>query len=457
MSATVTEQLGAFVAETNLANIPPAVIGRAKVSLLHDFTMTLAGRRVETIGHIIARRLWSAPPQATMLWDGSKIALEGAVFANAALMHARSQDDTHPGSTSHPGAATIPAALAVAEARGRTGAEFLTACILGYEIIGRVGRPVAGVVTPRGYRPAMLFGGFGAAAAAAKLLGLDGRTIADALGFAAHLAGGLGQVWHEGSPEWPLQLGFAARNGVTAALAAELGAGAAHQILEGPMGFYKALTGSTDAARSITDRLGEDWQIAEATIKPYPVCAILQGPVGIMIALAQEHRLTPDGIEEIRLELNPFEANYPGTDNAGPYDTHTATSMSGQFCMALALLDRHVAIDGMLRFDNPTVTRLARRVRIVPDETIAIRSCRLKIRTTDGRMISSEVGAPVGRPTFDEQAALVRALQPELAVGTDTVEQFIAIIAALESQANVAPLLSCLVPSHNGGATLSSK
>jgi 2-methylcitrate dehydratase PrpD len=220
----VTEQRGRFVTKTNLADIPPAVIARAKVSLLHDFAMTMAGRRVETIGHVIARRLWSAPSQATMLWDGSKIALEGAAFANAALMHARSLDDTHPGSTSHPGAAIIPAVLAVAEARGQTGAEFLTACILGYEIISRVGRPVAGAVTPRGYRPAMLFGGFGAAAAA-KLLGLDGSKIADALGFAAHLAGGLGQVWQKGSPEWPLQLGFAAHKGITAALAAELGAG----------------------------------------------------------------------------------------------------------------------------------------------------------------------------------------------------------------------------------------
>jgi 2-methylcitrate dehydratase PrpD len=78
--------------------------------------------------------------------------------------------------------------------------------------------------------------------------------------------------------------------------------------------------------------------------------------------------------------------------------------MSGEFCMALALYDRHVAIEGMLRFDNPTVNRLAQRVRIVADETIAVRSCRLKIRTTDGRTIAGKVGAPVGRPSFEERA-----------------------------------------------------
>lgn len=78
---------------------------------------------------------------------------------------------------------------------------------------------------------------------------------------------------------------------------------AERQILEGPMGFYHALTGSIDVARSVAHGLGDDWQIAEATVKPYPVCAILQGPVGTIIALSKEHRLTLDGVEEIRLEL----------------------------------------------------------------------------------------------------------------------------------------------------------
>lgn len=446
MTTSLTEQLAAFIAKTSVRDIPGAVIARAKVSLLHDFAMTLAGRRVETTAHGLVRQLWSVPGEATVLWDGSKASLEGAAFANAALMHARAQDDTHPASTSHPGAAVIPTALATAEARGRTGAEFLTACVLGYEAIGRIGRDMDHLVTPSGFRPATLFGVFGAATAAAKLLGLDAAATASALGFAAHLAGGLGQVWAESSPEWALQLGFTARNGVTSALAAQNGAVASRQILEGPMGFCHAYAGASTAAENATDRLGEIWQISEATVKFYPVCAILQGPVDKMLELSRAHDLAAADVEQVVLELNPFEANYPGTDNPGPYTTHTATMMSGQFCVGLALCNREVTIDGMLRFDDAQVNSLATRVRVVGDDKLALRSCRLKIRTTDGRLIAGDIDSPVGRPSFDEAAAFVRRLMPEMSVGPSAVERLIDTVARIENVPSVEPLLSCLVP-----------
>ena len=373
MQPSLTERLGAFAAATGLEAVPAAVVERAKVSLLHDFAMAMAGRSRETVAHVVAKRCWPSPAEATLLHDGMRVSLEGAAFANAALMHARSQDDTHAGSTSHPGTAVIPAALALAEAQGQSGAEFLLAVVLGYEILGRVGRDFDHLMTARGLRAAAVFGGFGAAAAAAKLLRLSAPQTAHALGLAAHLAGGLAQVWEEGSAEGPLQLGFAARNGLSAARAAQAGATAARAMLEGERGFYRAYADTKAPVVEATEGLGAVWQLAEATVKPHPVCAILQGPVNATLHLLDAHDIAPAAVEGVVLELNPYEATYPGVDNGGPFASNIATKMSAQFSLALTIIDRRMTLDGLFRYADPAIAALAARVRVVANPEIAER------------------------------------------------------------------------------------
>jgi len=239
MPATLSQFLGRLIATTSLDAIPESVRRRAKVSLLHNLAVGLIGRRRELVAHRMAAQFWPLPAEASLLHGGGRASAEGAAFANAALLNARSQDDTHAASTSHPGSPTTAAALALAEAGGRSGAECLTAIVLGYEVLCRVGRDFDHLATARGYRAASLWAGFGATAAGASLLRLSGPQSAHALGIAANLAGGLAQVWLEGSAEGPLQLAFAARNGITAARAAALGATAAAAAFEGPAGLFR--------------------------------------------------------------------------------------------------------------------------------------------------------------------------------------------------------------------------
>src|SRR5665647_2006955 len=105
--ASLTEILGAFVVATDFDAIPSAIVARAKVSLMHNLSMALAGRKREKLAHVMAKSCWPLPAHATLLHDGARVSMEAAAFANGALMHARSQDDTHAGSTSHPGSAVM--------------------------------------------------------------------------------------------------------------------------------------------------------------------------------------------------------------------------------------------------------------------------------------------------------------------------------------------------------------
>lgn len=448
MARTLTERLGDFVAHTRPADLPPEVITRAKTCLLHDLAVMLAGRQAEALAHDVVRKHYATPAESTLVWDGSRVSAEGAALANAALMHARTQDDTHFPSSTHTGATVIPAAIAMAEAEGASGEAFLTAMVLGYEIAGRVGREYDTITTPRGFRATALYGPFGAAAAAARLMRLPADRVTAALGFAANLSGGLGQTWVEGTSEWRFQVGIAGRQGIFAARLAGAGASAARESLEGVAGFYGAFGGTTEfASRAVAD-LGTAWEVPEVTLKPYPVCAIQQSPVGMMIDLATTHDLRPADVAEIVLHLNPYEAQYPGTDSVGPFTDQGGTLMSGQFCMAIALVERRASLAALFRFDDPVLDAVTRRCRIVADASVKPLSSRLTVRTVDGRSLTRETIATPGlhRFSFAEEIELVRGLAPEMEMPAERAERLIAAVRDVDRRPSLADLVACLTP-----------
>jgi 2-methylcitrate dehydratase PrpD len=443
-SASFTERLGAFVAQTSLDDIPGGVLDRATISLVHNISIGLAGRTRETVCHNMAKQYWHEPREATLLHDGTRVCVEGAAFANGALMHARSQDDTHAASTSHPGTPVIAAALAIAEATGSTGAEFLTSVILGYETLGRVGRDFDHLISQRGFRAAAVIGGFGAAAATAKLLRLTPAECGHALALASNFSSGLSQVWEEGSAEYPLQLGFAARNGILAARAAQSGATAARETLEGKHGFYRAYADTAERAQEIVSDLGQTWQLSEVTVKAYPVCAILQGPIESMIDVTRTHSLTPEAIKSINLYLSPFEANYAGVDNPGPFASTTATKMSAQFSLAAAALERRLALADLARLSDPDIASLASHVCVISDPALSPRLSRLSVRLHDGRILDARITAPVGQPSLDKIRDFARSLAEEIGVRSETVDIVVENILALRGASSLKSLLSSI-------------
>ena len=444
MTISLTETLGNFVAETSLDMIPEHVIDRAKVSLVHNLAVALAGRPLESVAHVAAATFWASPGEATLLANGRRTSAEGAAFANAALMHARSQDDTHAASTSHPGGPVISTALAVGEARRASGEDIIRAIVLGYEVLGRVGRDFDHLVTERGYRSAAVFGVFGAAASAAAMMRLPGDRVAHALGLATNLAGGTAQVWAEGGTEGGLQLGFAARNGLCAARLASVGATAAGEGLEGRAGVYRTLAGANSPAVEVLDSLGEAWQLTEVTVKPHPVCAILQGPVEALLDMMRKRSFSSPSVTGITLELCPFEATYPGVDNPGPFSSAIATKLSAQFCLALVLDEGRVTPAGLARLSDGPLLDLSRLVSVVVDPTLKQRLSRTVVMLDDGSSMIGTIDAPVGQPSFADVGRFARDLAPEMNRSEAAVDRLVTEIDQLDRAANLDALLAAL-------------
>jgi len=435
----LTEIIGDFIARS--PSPPAQAIERARINLVHNLSVALAAIGRETVAHRVAVEGRSGP--STLIASGHRSTPEWAALANGALMAIRSQDDTHLASTSHPGAPVTAAALAVAEVRGASGREFLEALVFGYEVLGRIGRDFDKEVSDRGFRAAALWAGFGAAGAAARLHRLDDVAAGHALALVTHQAGGLLQVWREGSAEFPYHLGFGARNGVVAAELAAAGATAGRYMLEGEAGLYAAAAGVGRQPLEALQGMGDDWQVMEVTVKSFPCCAVLQGPMGLLLTLVED--LDSASVERCVLSLNPFEANFPGIDNPGPdFASATATKMSAQFCLGIGLLEGRLALGDLHRLTDQNVLRLAARIQVERDEGLQERQCRIVMHLSDGRTLRGAVDKAVGQPDFDEVRAFALRMAPEIGTGEQEICRMVDEIERLHEAPNLDRLIEAV-------------
>jgi 2-methylcitrate dehydratase PrpD len=216
----VSAVLGAFVAESRWENIGPPLRHEAKRSLLNFFGGALGVAHDPAVEAALGvLRRFTGPAEATVIGHAERLDLLGASFVNAVASNLLDYDDTHLRTVIHPTAPVAPPVLALAEAHGHSGAEVLHAFILGAEVECRLGNAVSPGHYARGWHITATCGVFGAAAASAKLLGLDAGRTAHALGVAASQSAGL--VENLPSAAKNVGVGNAARNGLFAALLAE--------------------------------------------------------------------------------------------------------------------------------------------------------------------------------------------------------------------------------------------
>lgn len=242
-------------------------------------------------------RSGSAPVTGTKLMVAPSI----AALINGTAAHGYELDDTHDASMSHPGAVVIPAALAIAAERRSSAEDTAAAIACGYEAMARIGMAAdAGEVIHRGFHPTALFGSFGAAAAACRLLGLNEHGLACAWGHALSLAGGSMQFSDEpeGTTVKRLHAGYAAQNGILAAEFAARGIGAPASSLDGKYGFF-ALFSRNPRLSELEIPSEGPLQIHVVSFKPYSCCRLFHSLIDGLREVSDDFSLKPDDILRI--------------------------------------------------------------------------------------------------------------------------------------------------------------
>ena len=448
MQPSISQRIAAFTSALEYEKIPGNVLEKSKVSLLHNLGMAIAGGSLLGASLRYAEALGEHGPTASarLLLSGRAATPETAAFVNAALMHARAQDDVYFPGLTHVGAITTPAVLGVGEQLGSSGQDMLTALVAGYEAAGAISQGYAKRTTARGFRASGIYGGFGAAAAIARLLRLDADATANAIGIVASMAAGTNQTWVAGTQEWQFQVGLAARNGILAARLAAVGGTGAHDALEGSAGFYAAFMGDLEETALVGNDLGTKWRSLDVTYKPYAVCAILQSPVQQAILLARQHQLKATNISAVRLTLNPSEAAYPGTDSIGPFIDTGATLMSAQFCLSVALAQQTVSGSDLKRFADPLLQPLIKKTKVQADAQLGVRSFILEVDLVNGQTLRHASHA-VQEPFNWHRAEVIdnlHAMSDELPVGSQGIDRLAETVLCAERK-TVSEIVSACV------------
>ncbi|HEX4240398.1 MAG TPA: MmgE/PrpD family protein [Steroidobacteraceae bacterium] len=402
----VTLDLSEFCSGITVERIPPEVVGRARLLVLDLVGNIVRGHGTESTPAMRSAidALGLAQGTSRVFGDRRTFAPLGAALLQGTLAHSLDFDDTHAAATLHPGAPVIPAALAAAEMADASGATTVAAIVAGYEVICRVALALpAGDHYQRGFHPSATCGAFGAAAAAARVLGLDAAGVASALGIALSQAAGSLQFLQNGAWTKRFQVGWSAMAGLAAATLAGKGFKGAADAIEGEHGFLRAYAPAPTPARA-TQNLGVVYELMATGVKPYPSCRYGHAGIDAALALRSEHGLQPDEISEVVYGLSKagmLLVGAPAAKKADPQNIVDA-QFSGPFVLSAALATGAMKWDSYELLHDARIRRLLPKVRCEYDPEIEAEfpvnmSGKLTVHAR-GQVFAKKVVVPKGEP-----------------------------------------------------------
>ncbi len=358
---SLTAYVADFIVSTCAADIPADVARLGKRSVLDGIGLALAGA-ASTTGALIRRYLEAqgidGVGAGTVIGADMRLPARFAAFANGVSIHADDYDDTQLavakdrvyGLLTHPTAPALPPVLALAERDGRSGRDLMLAYQVGVEVECKVAEAIFPRHYQQGFHSTATCGAIGAAAAAAKLLGLDRDAVRRALSLAASQAGGLRENF--GTMTKPFHAGRAAEAGVFAAELAAIGFTASPIALEADRGFFRAAGGGYDA-EMIDGRLGNPWTFSSpgVSIKPHPSGSLTHPGMSVMLDLIRRHDLRPERVKRVAVGTNH---NMPNALIHHRPRNELQAKFSMEFCMAILLLERKA---GLEQFTDDVVNR----------------------------------------------------------------------------------------------------
>ncbi|MHA7601237.1 MmgE/PrpD family protein [Alicycliphilus sp. T452] len=385
---TAAQRFAAFAASLNDAPLAPEVIHHAKRAIVDWYAALLPGA-VEPPPTLLERALADDLDRGgARLALGRAATVRAAALINGTAAHTVEVDDIYREAIYHPGAPTIAAALALAQARRATGLQMIRAVVAGYEVSTRIGAAL-GRAHYRHWHNTGTAGTFGAASAAATLLGLDAARHAHALCTGATFAAGLQQAFRMDSMSKPLHAGHAAEAGVLAALAAEQGVTGSLDVLDGEAGLGRAMSDGPDW-HAATATLGRDFHITHMTFKNHACCGHTFAPIDG--ALELQARM--GGVRWQDLQAVEVATYGPALAVAGNADPRTAAEarFSIPFVVATALIHGSVRLSAFTpeRLADADIRALMARIRLAVDPALDARfpgqrAARVRFATADGR------------------------------------------------------------------------
>jgi 2-methylcitrate dehydratase PrpD len=451
--ASLSRQLAQWVVGLRYEDLPPEVIDRAKGVTLHSLASVLLGsqsRDGQQAVQLITADEAGVRNGASIMVHGTKVTKGGAAFANAEMAMAGGKLDSFRMLT-HPGTSIVPGAFVAAEITGASGRDFLTGLAAGYEVMERLAADFIPTVMARGFHAGPVFGIFGPAVAAAKILHLTEDQVNSAIALCVHLAGGNLEGPRSGGRA--LREGAAVRNAMLAVALAQQGHVGGDTVLEGPAGFYHAYAGNNkgrltysfvgDTQTSldkITANLGKAWLFLETLYRIYSTAGYNIAHVDVTAQLCAEHNIRYEDVERVEAVVNWLETQYPSPAFPSRREDAAPRPGSTPYYTAYGVVKRGFPVlrgQGVALADTddpPEVLDLMQRVTIIPSHQMTLFGPRITIYTKDGKSYTKQSTGCEFMWDFNEEVRRIRDVIPGLPIPAAQFEAIIATCRDLDRQ-----------------------
>jgi 2-methylcitrate dehydratase PrpD len=399
----VTRTLARYIVGARYEDLPANVRKEGTRTLLNWMGVAVGGSHHETVDRAAAALApFSGPAQASLLGRRERFDIMNAAFINGVSSHIFDFDDTHLKTIIHPAGPVTSAILALSEYHPVSGKDFLNALVLGIETECRIGNAVYPNHYDVGWHITGTAGVFGAAAAAGKLLGLSEQQMVWALGLAASQPVGLRESF--GSMNKSFNPGRAASNGIFAALLASKNYTSSEGMIEAKRGWANTISTKQDY-RQITEGLGERYEAALNTYKPFACGIVIHPAIDAAIQLRNENKLTADQIARIDLKVHPLVLELTGKKTP-------QIGLEGKFSVyhsvAVAIIEGAAGekqySDRAVR--DPQIIALRDRVNAIVDPSVKPEQVDMTITLKDGRTLHKHIEHAIGSvevPMTDQQ------------------------------------------------------
>ena len=456
--ASISRQFAQWVSALRYEDLPPAVVDRAKGVTLQAMASVLIGAQTATGKQalkMIADEETGVKKGATLMVDGTLVTKGGAAYANSETALAGGKYDTFRMLT-HPNTAIIPAALVAAESVGASGKAFLTGVAAGYETMERMAAEFIPQTMSRGFHPGPVFGIFGAAVAAAKVMGFNEEQLNSTIALCASLASGNLESARGGGT--PLREGAATRSAMLAVQLAQGGYPSADSVLEGEAGFYHAYTGNNRGILNfsfvgdtkanldaITKNLGKDWMFLETLYRIYFTAGYNIAHIDVPAAICNDNNLKLEDIDRVEAVVNWMETQYPSPAYPSRREDGAAQVGGTAYFTAYGVVKRGYPVTAGRRIDPkeapPEVVEMMKRVTIIPSHKMTLFGPRFTIFTKDGKSYTRQSTGREFIWEFDGLAKRISGIANSLPIPAAQYEQIVATCRGLDSEARADKLV----------------
>ena len=447
---SVTPRLIGYMARAQTATLPPAVLQKAKHHILDTIAAMVSGTTLKP-GLLAVQYAaeQGGQPEAQVVGSSIVTSAVNAALANGMLAHSDETDDSNGSASIHPGCAIVPAALAMAERQDSSGADFIRAVVLGYDLGSRTNKALGrDAMRARNHLPYGIGGTMGATAAAGCLAGIEENRLRDLLSYGAQQASGVMTYPRDTEHIEKAFIfgGMTARNGVTAANMVRSGFSGVYDVFDGAGNFLHAYSAAPDP-RQLVDELGERYEVMLTNIKKYCVGFPIQSALEGLLLIMEEHQVKSADVEKVVARL-PESGAHTVNDREMP-------DINLQYIFAVSLLDGALSFEAahsLERMREPSVMDLKARVTLIGDPELTRARPEgqsiVEVTTKDGSRIEKRVTTFRGRSENPLSAEEIAQKAQELmapVLGAERSQQLIETIGNLENVGSVRelrPLLS---------------